>query len=63
MKQFFSDLSHFILGILLKLPIHSLRILLLKSAGMSIGTHSALCRNIDVRSLYRISVGSFFIIN
>lgn len=63
MKQFFSDLAHFILGILLKVPIHSLRIFLLKFAGMKVGMHSALCRNIDVRCPYRISVGSFTSIN
>lgn len=63
MKQFFSDTIHFILNLIMMIPMHMLRIYILKIVGMKIGSHSALCRNIDVRSPYRISIGSYSTIN
>lgn len=63
MKQFLSDFFHFIIGGILKLPIHSLRIAFLRLVGMRIGKHSSICRNIDLRSPYRVSVGSYSTIN
>lgn len=63
MKQFISDLFHFLLSILMVLPIHRFRIFILRSSRMKIGSHTAICRNVEVRCPYRISVGSHTSIN
>lgn len=63
MKQFISDSFHFFLSILMTLPIHRFRIFILRSFQMRIGNHTAICRNVEVRSPYRVSVGSHTSIN
>lgn len=63
MKSFISDTFHFIFNGLLWLPVHGFRIALLRTFGMKIGKKTAICRNVEVRSPYRISVGSYTTIN
>lgn len=63
MKQFISDTYHFILSLIMLLPIHNFRIFFLRFLRMKIGKHTAICRGVDVRTPYRISIGSNTIVN
>lgn len=63
MKHFFSDILHFVLNIVMKIPIHFFRILVLRMLKMKIGVHSAICRSTEVRSPYRVSIGSWTTVN
>lgn len=57
MKDFVSALYHFVLTIIMCLPISFLRKWTLQLLGMKIGKHSQIMRNVDVRCPYRIIVG------
>ena len=63
MKQFISDSFHFLLSIMMLLPMHRFRIFILRCMRMKIGNHTAICRNVEVRCPYRISIGSHTSIN
>ena len=63
MKQFISDTYHFILSIVMLLPIHNFRIFFLRFLRMKIGKHTAICRGVDIRTPYRVSIGSNTTVN
>lgn len=63
MKEFASGLYHFIIGILMWFPCHTLRKLTCKIIMKQFCWSSAICRNVDLRSPYRISIGSHTNIN
>lgn len=62
-KQFISDAYHFVLDMIMCFPCHIIRIMFLRSLRMKIGKHSAVCRRVDIRTPYRISIGSYTTIN
>lgn len=63
MKQFISDIYHYVMTIVMILPIHWIRISFLRFLRMKIGKHTAICRGVDIRTPYRISIGSYTTIN
>ena len=63
MKQFISDTYHFILSIVMLLPIHNFRIFFLRFLRMKIGKHTAICRGVDIRTPYRVFIGSNTTVN
>lgn len=44
-------------------PIHYIRISFLRFLRMQIGKYTAICRGVDIRTPYRISIGSYTTIN
>lgn len=63
MKDFLSGLFHFVLQILMWIPCHPLRRLICKICMKDFMWSSAIYRNVDIRSPYRISVGAHTNIN
>ena len=63
MKDFFSDLFHCILRIIMWLPCHPLRRLLCICVMKKFSNTSSIRRNVDLRSPYRISIGEYCNIN
>lgn len=63
MKQFISDTYHYIMSIVMIFPIHYIRISFLRFLRMQIGKYTAICRGVDIRTPYRISIGSYTTIN
>ena len=45
------------LTIVMIIPLHRFRIFVLRCFRMKIGKHCAICRNVDIRSPYRIEIG------
>lgn len=58
MKDFISAFYHFVITIIMWLPISIIRKRALQLFGMKIGRHTQIMRNVDVRCPYRIIVGS-----
>lgn len=63
MKQFISDTYHYIMSIVMIFPIHYIRISFLRFLRMQIGKYTAICRGVDIRTPYRISIGAYTTIN
>jgi acetyltransferase-like isoleucine patch superfamily enzyme len=63
MKVFFSGLFHFMLNLIMSIPYHPVRLLVLKVSLHKIGSHVSICRNVEVRSPYRVSIGNNSVIN
>ena len=63
MKEFLSGLFHFLLEILMWIPCHPLRRLIAKIVMAKFDYTSSIFRNVDLRSPYRISIGSHCNIN
>lgn len=63
MKDFISGLFHFVLGLVLWTPCHPLRRLVCKCLFKHFDWSSAIYRNTDIRSPYRISIGKNTVIN
>ena len=63
MKDFFSGIYHFVLQIIMWLPCHPLRRLFCKICMKKFSWSSAIYRNVDIRSPYRISIGAYTNIN
>ena len=63
MKDFFSGLYHFVLQFFMYIPCHPLRRLVCKICMKEFSWSSAVYRNVDLRSPYRISIGSYTNIN
>lgn len=63
MKDFLSGLYHFILQILMWIPCHPLRRLVCMICMKNFSWSSAIYRNVDIRSPYRISIGAYTNIN
>lgn len=57
MKEFISGLYHFVLQIIMWIPCHPLRRMTCAIFMRRFGLKSAIYRNVDLRSPYRISVG------
>lgn len=58
MKNFISGLYHFIIQIVMWIPCHPLRRLTCKILMKEFSNSSTICRNVDLRSPYRISIGN-----
>lgn len=63
MKSFFSGLYKYIIDLLMMIPSHFIRSFVLSLILKSKGHHTAICRNVDFRSPYRITVGNYTTIN
>ena len=63
MKDFFSGLYHFCIEIIMWIPCHLLRRLICKIVMKDFSMKSAISRNVDIRSPYRISIGCGCVIN
>lgn len=63
MKEFLSGLYHFIIGFVMWLPCHPLRRFVCLITFKKFSMSSAIYRNVDLRSPYRIIVGSHSNIN
>lgn len=63
MKIFFSGLFHFLLNIVMSIPCHPFRLLVMKITLHKMGSHNSICRNVEVRSPYRVSIGDNSVIN
>lgn len=63
MKNFVSGFYHWVLGGIMWIPFHPLRRLVCCCVMKSFGRSSAIYRNVDLRSPYRISVGAGSVIN
>ena len=63
MRDFISGLFHFIIGIVMWIPCHPLRRLTCMIVMKHFSWSSAIYRNVDLRSPYRISVGNHTNIN
>lgn len=63
MKEFLSGLFSFVLSLVMVIPFHFFRIGMLKIVMKRIGKHVAICRNVEFRSPYRISIGDNTTIN
>lgn len=63
MKNFISGLYHFCIGIIMWVPCHPLRRLVCKMIMKDFSMKSAIGRNVDLRSPYRIGIGNGTVIN
>lgn len=63
MKEFVSGFYHLLLKFVMWIPCHLLRRLVLKAMCKEYSMTTAICRNVDIRSPYRISIGSYSNIN
>ena len=63
MKDFISGFAHFCLSLVMWIPCHPLRRLFCKILFHRFDMSSAICRDVDIRSPYRISIGKGSIIN
>ena len=63
MKNFISGLYHFMLNVIMWLPCHPLRRLVCKCVLKKFDKTSAIYRNVEIRSPYRISIGAHTNIN
>ena len=63
MKSFIHGLYHFLISIIMWIPCHPLRRLMCRVVMRQFDMSSAICRNVDLRSPYRISVGAHTNIN
>ena len=63
MREFVSGLFHFILHIIMWIPCHPLRRIVCAVVMKKFGFKSAIFRNVDIRSPYRISIGQYTNIN
>ena len=63
MKIFLSGLFHSLLNIIMSFPCHIVRQLILSLVLKKKGNHTAICRNVELRSPYRITIGSNSVIN
>ena len=63
MKNFASGLYHLLLKIVMWIPCHLLRRIVMKIICRDFSMTSAVCRNVDIRSPYRISIGLYTNIN
>lgn len=63
MKDFFSGIYHFIIGFVMWIPCHPLRRMLCKIIMKEFHWNSAIYRNVDLRSPYRIRIGNYTTIN
>lgn len=63
LKEFLSELYHFLISFLMKIPCGLLRVVSMHLLLKRMGTHSFFGRSIDVRCPYRIQVGSNSSIN
>lgn len=57
MRDFFSDIFHFLLQIIMWLPCHPLRRLVCRLFMKSFDTSSSIFRNVDIRSPQRVIIG------
>lgn len=63
MRDFFSDIIHFIIQIIMWMPCHPLRRLMCKLMMSHFDTSSSIRRNVDIRSPQRIYIGKNNTIN
>ena len=63
MKEFLSGLYHFVIEIIMWIPCHPLRRLICKMIMKAFDMSSAIYRNVDIRSPYRITIGEHTNIN
>lgn len=63
MKEFFSGLYHFIIQLIMWMPCHPIRRIVCRMCMGHFGWGSAIYRNVDLRSPYRIIVGEHTNIN
>lgn len=63
MREFASGLVHFLIGIMMWIPCHPLRRFVCRLLMKRFDSTSAISRNVDLRSPYRISIGAYTNIN
>lgn len=63
MKEFLSGLFALVSSCIMWIPFHSVRLLFLRCALKKLGRHTAVCRNVEIRSPYRVAIGSHCCIN
>ena len=57
MKSFVSGFMHYFIELCMMVPFHFFRILVCKLLVNQLGKHTSICRNVEIRSPYRISIG------
>lgn len=63
MKDFFSGLFALISSVVMWIPFHAIRLFFLRCVLKKLGQHTAICRNVEIRSPYRVIIGSNCSIN
>ena len=63
MKEFFSGLYYLVIQVVMWLPCHPLRRIVCRICMRHFGWNSAVYRNVDIRSPYRITIGEHTNIN
>lgn len=63
MKSFISGLYKLTIDLFMIFPFHFIRTILAKLILKKLGRHTAICRNVEFRSPYRISIGNYTTIN
>lgn len=63
MRDFFSGLFSLVSSFVMWLPFHLIRLTFLHCVLKKIGNHTAVHRNVEIRSPYRVSIGSYCSIN
>ena len=63
MKDFLSGLFSLISSFIMWIPFHLCRIVFLKCVLKHVGNHTAVSRNVEIRSPYRVSIGNNTSIN
>lgn len=63
MKDFLSGLFALVSSCIMWIPFHLVRVFFLRCALKRLGRHTAVCRNVEIRSPYRVSIGNHCSIN
>ena len=63
MKEFISGFYHYLIEIIMCLPCHFLRRMVCYFSMSKFDMKSSICRNVDIRSPYRITIGQYTNIN
>ena len=63
MKDFLSGLFSLISAFIMWIPFHAVRLCFLRCVLKHLGRHTAICRNVEIRSPYRVSIGNHCSIN
>lgn len=62
-KEFYSGLFALVFSCVMWIPFHAVRLLFLRCVLKGLGRHTAICRNVEIRSPYRVLIGDHCSIN
>lgn len=63
MKEFLSGFYTLVSSCVMWVPFHALRLFFLRCVLKNLGRHTAICRHVEIRSPYRVSIGNHCSIN